>query len=197
MIQLWEPPPPLNKSPLLTNLSPPTHLSPSWQAIRGDFNQIDGAEAEFSFPTSQDETCGLYESTSCKCQGTEKGPWLADNQSRDLNKGFWLDVYLVRSVADAWTCNAEIRDLSHAKDKQLWIVIIYPLCTRNSEFCIESLQINIWNTETNDNSFRLQLRWAKENIMILFLSTPNPEGAMISTYYYHAAHKQLSCSYSG
>ena len=26
------------------------------------------------------------------------GPWLADNQSRDLNNKFWLAVYLVRSV---------------------------------------------------------------------------------------------------
>ena len=26
------------------------------------------------------------------------GPWLADNQSRDLNNEFWLVVYLIRSV---------------------------------------------------------------------------------------------------
>ena len=26
------------------------------------------------------------------------GPWLADNQSRDLNNDFWLIFYLVRSV---------------------------------------------------------------------------------------------------
>ena len=28
------------------------------------------------------------------------GPWLADNQSRDVNNKFWLVVYLVRSLPD-------------------------------------------------------------------------------------------------
>ena len=30
--------------------------------------------------------------------GNNPGPWLADNQSPDLNNEFWLVVYLVRSV---------------------------------------------------------------------------------------------------
>ena len=28
-------------------------------------------------------------------------PWLADNQSRDINNEFWLDVYLIRSFPDS------------------------------------------------------------------------------------------------
>ena len=28
------------------------------------------------------------------------GPWLADDQSRDLNNELWLAVYLIRSVPD-------------------------------------------------------------------------------------------------
>ena len=37
------------------------------------------------------------------------GPWLADNQSRDLNTDFWLVVYLVRSVpANLWQTNANV-----------------------------------------------------------------------------------------
>ena len=34
-------------------------------------------------------------------------PWLADNQSRDLNREFWLAVYLIRSVAVLNTADSE------------------------------------------------------------------------------------------
>ena len=34
-------------------------------------------------------------------------PWLADNQSRDLNNEFWLVVYFVLSVPDLNRCKVE------------------------------------------------------------------------------------------
>ena len=32
-------------------------------------------------------------------ESRKTGPWLADNQSRDLDYNFWLVVYLIRLVA--------------------------------------------------------------------------------------------------
>ena len=47
---------------------------------------------------------GMVASSSIGREPTESGktgPWLADNQSRDLNNELWLAVYLIRSVASS------------------------------------------------------------------------------------------------